>query len=106
MEAYSYTTEELSKLLRISPITIHRHIKGGLIPCVKHGGRNIFPKDVIDSWLWYRATKDLKPEIKLGMEAMKPIKDTLKKLADEMASGKKPVLKYNVERGEWIYDYE
>ena len=45
------TSEEVATMLRISMPTLYRHIKNGIIPCIRVGRRTLFRLDDIEELL-------------------------------------------------------
>ena len=51
MEKKFYTVKELAELLMASEVWVKRRVKSGEIPSYKIGGKRLFKKEEIDSWI-------------------------------------------------------
>lgn len=67
MEKIAYTAKELAEMLQVSKTQILDWAHRGIIPAKQpagKGGRVVFPKRLVDSWLEELVT-DVKPKLKV-----------------------------------------
>lgn len=62
MAPLAYSAQQVASALGVSPWTVYRQAKAGLIPSLTIGSRRVFPRAAIDAWLAEQAAASLAPE--------------------------------------------